>query len=221
MREAVAEPADASLRRYLTFEYVALFFALPGILAIADGARALFYALFSATAISLWLLLRDRAFDRAQFVNMPGVTRGWKGVVALWGLAAGAMTALVWWGRPEIFLSLVRERPGLWALIMVGYPIISVYPQNIIYRGLIFQRYKPVFGDGGWGMVCASASAFCFAHVVFQNWIALGLTAVGGIIFAATYDKHRSILLSSIEHALYGLTVFTVGLGSFLYHGNT
>ncbi|WP_423804206.1 hypothetical protein [Nitrosomonas nitrosa] len=43
-------------------------------------------------------------------------------------------------------------------------------------------------------------------------------TFVGGIMFAYTYHRHRSLLLASIEHALYGCFVFTIGLGWFFYH---
>jgi CAAX protease family protein len=46
---------------------------------------------------------------------------------------------------------------------------------------------------------------------------AIPLAAVAGLLFASTYERSRSTLLVSIEHALYGDVVFTVGLGSLFY----
>jgi hypothetical protein len=45
------------------------------------------------------------------------------------------------------------------------------------------------------------------------------LTFFGGYLFAYTYAKTRSLLLVSIEHALYGCLLYTIGLGRFFYTG--
>jgi len=42
------------------------------------------------------------------------------------------------------------------------------------------------------------------------------LTFVGGILFALTFQKTKSTLLVSIEHAIYGCWLFTVGMGEML-----
>ena len=42
------------------------------------------------------------------------------------------------------------------------------------------------------------------------------LTFLGGLIFAITYYKTKSTLLVSIEHAIYGCWLFTVGMGDML-----
>ena len=36
-------------------------------------------------------------------------------------------------------------------------------------------------------MILASGTAFGLAHLVFGNWIAVTLSALGGILFARTY----------------------------------
>jgi membrane protease YdiL (CAAX protease family) len=56
-------------------------------------------------------------------------------------------------------------------------------------------------------------------HIVFKNPLALLLTFGGGILFAKTYEDTRSLVISLIEHALYGNYVFTLGLGKYLYLG--
>ena len=63
----------------------------------------------------------------------------------------------------------------------------------------------------------ASGLLFGWAHIVVHDGAAIALATVGGLMFAATYERRRSTLLVSIEHGLYGDFIFTVGLGaSFL-----
>ncbi len=45
------------------------------------------------------------------------------------------------------------------------------------------------------------------------------LDSRGGWLFADTYRQSRSLWLVCLEHALYGDLIFTIGLGTFFYHG--
>jgi hypothetical protein len=45
------------------------------------------------------------------------------------------------------------------------------------------------------------------------------LTLLGGLMFAKTYEETGSLVLSGIEHALYGGFLFTIGLGKYFYYG--
>jgi membrane protease YdiL (CAAX protease family) len=112
---------------------------------------------------------------------------------------------------------LPRSQPVLWAIIMVAYPLLSAYPQELIFRGFLFHRYGRAFGPAG--TIVASAAAFGFAHVFFHNWFAVIASTVGGVLFALRYARSRSLLAATIEHGLYGVLLFTVGLGQFVYHG--
>jgi len=95
---------------------------------------------------------------------------------------------------------------------------LSVYPQGLLYRAFFFERYASLF-PGKWVMVLASALAFAFLHIIFRNWLAVGLTFLGGLLFAMRYAETGSLATSSFEHALYGCWLFTVGLGQYFYHG--
>jgi uncharacterized protein len=119
---------------------------------------------------------------------------------------------------PEFLFSLVRRQPLFWALIMLLYPLLSVYPQEFLYRAFFFQRYQPLFGSGR-GMIAASSLAFSFVHIIFGNWLAVGLCCLGGLLFSLTYQRSGSLLLASIDHALFGNFIFTIGLGQFFHHG--
>ena len=72
---------------------------------------------------------------------------------------------------------------------------------------------------GKWGLLIASAAAFGFLHVIFRNSLAVSLTFFGGVLFAWRYMETGSLFTSSLEHALYGCWLFTVGLGQYFYHG--
>ncbi|MFZ4124608.1 MAG: CPBP family intramembrane glutamic endopeptidase [Rickettsiales bacterium] len=142
----------------------------------------------------------------------------WKPILIRFVLSAIAMTGLLFTINPEKFLELPTERPLLWMMIMVMYPLISVVPQEFIFRTFFFERYKPLFPTRG-AMITASALAFGFAHIILQNWVAVGLTTIGGFYFASTYHKRRSMALVWAEHALYGCFLFTIGLGTYFYSG--
>jgi membrane protease YdiL (CAAX protease family) len=101
---------------------------------------------------------------------------------------------------------------------MVLYPILSVYPQGIIYRAFFFERYRTLFPNPA-VLIMMSAIAFSFAHIIFPNPIAVSFTLVGGLLFAWRYASTGSLFASSFEHALYGCWIFTIGLGDFFYKG--
>ena len=120
---------------------------------------------------------------------------------------------------PNLLFSLIKHRPLLWALVMLLYPLLSVYPQELLYRAFFFHRYQGLFGSS-WAMLLASALAFGFVHVIFGNWLAVGLCVVGGFLFSLTYHQSGSFLLTCLDHAIFGNFIFTIGLGQFFYHGS-
>jgi len=118
----------------------------------------------------------------------------------------------------SLFLDLPLDKTYIWLGIVVIYPLFSVLPQEILYRTFFFERYKSIF-TAKHTLVFASALTFSFGHIIFHNVIAILLTFFGGLMFAYTYHKRESLTLVSIEHTLYGVLVFTLGFGSFFYHG--
>jgi membrane protease YdiL (CAAX protease family) len=118
---------------------------------------------------------------------------------------------------PAAFLNLPLHRPVLWVAIMVLYPLLSVWPQEVIFRRFLFTRYSAIFGETG--VIAASALAFGYAHIIFLNWFAVLMTLAGGAIFAFEYSRHRRLGLACLEHSLYGCLIFTIGLGRFFYTG--
>jgi membrane protease YdiL (CAAX protease family) len=119
--------------------------------------------------------------------------------------------------QPQMLFSLWHRSHGFWLLVMVLYPVLSVVPQEIIFRRYLFTRFEGMMSPTALWLV--SGLGFGFAHIVFRNWVAPLLCAIGGLMFAQTYKRTRSLALVSLEHALYGDFVFTIGLGHYFFHG--
>ena len=207
-------------RARLIIEYGLIWLGLPAALAISRlwFDWPLIPALWAMALIFTIVLLFDRSFDRRQLWNRKPVRSHIGPILLRWALISPVIFVAAWWLTPDLFLGFVRERPRIWAIVMVAYPIASVYPQGIIYRAFMLHRYRSLGRQGT--VIVLAALAFAWTHVVFWNFVAPSLTLVGGVLFARTHLRSQSLLTSSIEHALYGCVVFTAGWGHFIFHGS-
>lgn len=162
------------------------------------------------------LLRRDAGFDWEPFRLRPVPQLGM--ILLRFSALALLLAATVALWRPGLLFDLLRTQPWLWGALMIFYPLLSVLPQEFLFRAFFFHRYQPLFGDGA-GIVLASAAAFAFVHIVFGNWLAVALSFVGGLLFATTYRWNRSVPLVWLEHALFGNFIFTIGLGRYFSSG--
>jgi len=140
-------------------------------------------------------------------------------ILATFAVLGSAIAYIAYTLYPWTFLSFPRRAPRLWVTIMVLYPLMSVLAQEFVYRTFFFHRYGPLFGDRRWIAIFANAALFSFAHIIFENWIAVIGTFFSGLLFAYRYDVTRSLWAVWLEHSLYGCLVFTVGLGRFFFTG--
>jgi membrane protease YdiL (CAAX protease family) len=200
-------------------EFAVLFVALPTIYWLRWIPLPMIPFLLLVAACCFAILWRDGSFDRGRLWNRRALKTAAPGIVRTFAIAALIMAFVVALLLPERLFAILRERPLLWAAIMIFYPLFSVYPQELIYRTFLFHRYEPIFRTA-WLRVGASAVSFGYMHIVFENLIAVVMTVAGGFLFALTYERSRSTLLVSFEHALYGCFVFTIGLGAYFYGGN-
>ena len=101
-------------------------------------------------------------------------------------------------------------------MLFVGvYSLFSVYPQELIYRTFFYERYEALVKNEDL-FIFINAILFSLAHLFFKSGIVLLITFIGGLLFAYTYFKTKSTLLVTIEHAIYGSWLFTVGMGTML-----
>ena len=201
----------------LIFEFSLLYLTAPLLIAVEWLPKAAImpalWVVFLYTAI---IMKRSRikvftlSFDRHQmgrlFLQMLVVTAG-----------IGLFT---WWQYPQQLFCLTDQNPWLWLAVIILYPLLSVIPQEVAFRRFFFYRYSALFGEGTVAIL-VNAALFGYVHIVFGNLLAVAFTVIGGLLFAYTYLKSRSILLVSVEHSVYGNTVYTFGLGKFFYHNGS
>lgn len=199
-------------------ELVVLFLALPLAYRYSPRRIPALPLLWLVTAYAWWQLLADPRFDRARLWNAAALPARLAAIVFIFTAAALVLWLGVRRWAPQREWSFVRQHPGFWAVVMVAYPVLSVYPQGLIYRAFFFERYAWLF-PGRWTLIVASAVAFAWLHIIFRNSLAVALTFLGGLLFAARYAESGSLATSSLEHALYGCWLFTLGLGQYFYHG--
>lgn len=134
-------------------------------------------------------------------------------------IVAILLTALVAVLVPDKLFVLPRNRPGLWAGLLVFYPLFSVYPQELLFRMFFLKRYESLLRSRR-GLILANALAFGWAHVFFpMPVVGVTLTFFGGLLFADTYLRTGSLRMVVLEHALYGNLIFTIGLGEYFFGG--
>jgi membrane protease YdiL (CAAX protease family) len=211
-------PPAAALGRARWFELFLLFFGGPGLISL--GPRwLLLVVIMAGGGVCFLLLWADPAFPRAQLVNVGGLRNGLRPLLL--------RTAVVWTalllftlftrGSGGLFL-LLRTRPLIGLSVIVLYPILSVYPQELMYRTFFFHRYGGLFSRPN-ALLVANAVLFGWSHIIVHNAIAMLLATVGGLLFARTYQRSRSTALVTLEHALYGDFVFVVGVGGMFVNG--
>jgi membrane protease YdiL (CAAX protease family) len=131
-------------------------------------------------------------------------------------LVIAILTSLfMFFTNKETLFNVLINKPKLWVLILFIYSIFSVYPQELIYRTFFFQRYKELISNKIL-FIFINAIVFSLGHIFFRNTLVLILTFLGGLLFAFTYSKTKSTLFVTIEHAIYGSWLFTVGMGDML-----
>ena len=121
----------------------------------------------------------------------------------------------VWFTDKSQLFVVVRNKPLLWVIILFVYSLLSVYPQELLYRIFFFQRYHSLINNKKL-FIFINAIIFSLGHLFFKNALVIVLTFLGGLLFAFTFNKTKSTLLVTIEHAIYGCWLFTVGMGAML-----
>jgi membrane protease YdiL (CAAX protease family) len=169
--------------------------------------------LFMGITVYLFLIY-DPAFDRKTFMNWKQGKQEFDKILIMFGISAIVMLVLIWIIDASKMFMLLRTNPWLLLMISIFYPMFSVIPQGLAYRSMFFHRYGDLFRHDAVKIII-SALAFSFGHVLYKNWMVLALTFVAGLIFGYRYFKTKSLAISVLEHAMYGVWLFTCGLGYF------
>ena len=195
-----------------------LFGALPALLAFGPR-RALLPVIVGSGLICLFLLLRDRSFQRTQLLAFGAIGREWRGLLLRGLIVAAALVAFALpRGGSAALLWFPRQKPHIWIGVALLYPIFSALPQEIVYRTFFFHRYRALFGNPR-ALIVVNAALFGWSHILVHNLTAVLLATVGGLLFARAFERTRSTPLVALEHAIYGDLVFTIGIGGMFVNG--
>ncbi|MFD1051826.1 hypothetical protein ACFQ1S_42845, partial [Kibdelosporangium lantanae] len=143
----VAGQVSVRRRMYLFAEYFVLFFGVVTVfITVFRGVSPIpFLVVLGAGAVVY--LLRQPTFDRGDFLRT--VRPQLRSILTLWAVAWVVAIVGLSLYDPTLLWDLPRRKPVLWLIIMVAYPLLSAYPQELVFRGFLFHRYGPAFGARG------------------------------------------------------------------------
>lgn len=212
--------ARAAPHRQFFAEFTLIFVLLPLGLALLKPKGMIYAVLWMLSWLTWWILHKHYAYSIRHDWNGSALTKqNIKKIVLRFLPFAVALLIFTWVMIPERMFSLPREKPAIWLMVMMLYPLLSVIPQEFIFRSYFFARYSSWFTKP-WHLIATNAFVFGLMHIVLLNWVAVVFSAIGGVLFADTYRKTKSLALVCLEHALYGCFLFTIGLGYYFYHGH-
>lgn len=201
----------------LWVEFAALYFLVPLFYAFHRQSSPLLFLLLLGVA-GVVFLYKNESFRNEFFLNKKGWVRDLPRILRLFFVLALLLLCFTMLVYPQYLFNCPRNHFSLWLWLMVIYPLLAVYPQELIYRAFLFHRYREVVPRKRY-LIHLSATAFAFGHIIYFHPLSIVLTFFGGYLFSWTYFKTRSLLAVSFEHALYGCLLYTIGLGQFFYTG--
>ncbi len=205
-------------RGFVLAEFVLLCIVLPTFIIFNNLGVFMFTFLWGAT-LFCWIIFRLHPEKPAPVWNFQAINKKTLPPILLRWLAASLLLIpFTFWYDSERLFYLPLNRPEFLPVLMTAYPILSALPQEFIFCTYFFMRYAGLFPRQNL-MILMSAITFAYAHMLYINPVAPTLGFIAGLIFASTYAKHRSLGLVTLEHALYGNTLFIVGLGYYFYSG--
>jgi len=204
-------------KRLLWVEFTALYFLVPLFYAFHRQSSPVLFLVLLAVA-GVVFLYKNKSFRNDFFLNKQGWFRDLPRILRVFAVMAAALLLFTALFFPQSLFNYPRNHFSLWLWLMVIYPLLAVYPQELIYRAFLFHRYAELVPRKR-HLLHLSAVAFAFGHIIYFHPLSILLAFFGGYVFSWTYLKTRSLLAVSFEHALYGCLLYTIGLGQFFYTG--
>lgn len=208
-----------SRKGWLIGELVLLYGGVP-LLALALARYAAVPLAVVIGAALLWLLAWLHflpGFTWRDLWRTPVRRADVRGMLGCFAVIGPLLTLYAYLWGPVPLLHMPRERTGLWLLILLAYPLISVQAQEVMYRVFFFHRYAVLFRSRPALGLVVNGLLFGYGHILFQNWLAVLLTCGGGVLFSWRYLRSGSYWAAVLEHSLYGCLIFTIGLGRFFH----
>ena len=194
----------------IKIEFFLIFIFLPIILFYISETKLIFATLYIVFFFSLWKLKKDNTFNFSRLKNKPD----WKFIFLYFLIFSLLGFFYTFFVDKSLFFVFPKESPKVWLLVIILYPLFSVIPQEFVYRVFFLQRYKNILSKNLLMNYFVNSLVFSYAHIVFQNYHAVIITALVSPIFYYSYEK-KSFLTCILVHSIGGLLIFTYGLGKF------
>lgn len=208
-------------RAFLYIECILLFFIVPSLLYFFRhwfAWRITPIVLVVALVCSIYLIA-DKSFDRRKLWNTNHIADHFIKICLTFIVPGIMISVFTYYFQRIHFIYFVSAEPGLWFVFILLYPLLAVYPQELVFRAFFFHRYGELFSSG-FTLILLNGISFGIAHLFYANWFAPVLSMFGGMLFAYRYKKTDSLLAAAIEHGLWGNFLFTIGLGWYFYSGS-
>ncbi len=201
-------------KEYKISEMVILFFVIPIFLALNISIIAKTIIIVFGLSYCIWVSTKLKLITKTtltEFNLKPHLKR--VGLTFLFVIVSSSI--FLYFTDPKNLFIVIKENPLMWFFVIIIYSLLSVLPQELLYRSYFFRRYSDSFFPP-YVIIFFNILAFPVGHLFFHNNLVLIVTFIGGILFTTTYFKSKSVLLTSIEHAIYGNWLFTIGMGEML-----
>ena len=205
-----------TIKKKLKIEFFIIYFLIPLIVIFinfffSEQKIFVFLPLFLVFLLSLYLLKKTPSFS---FDFLKKKTE-WKFffLVSLIFVVSGFVYTIIL--DSNLLFNLPKNYFFIWVAVILIYPILSVIPQEIIFRVLFFERYSCLFKNQFLYLILNSI-IFAYIHLVFQNFHAFFITLITSPIFAYAY-LNKSFKTCFLTHTVGGQLVFTYGLGEYFY----
>ncbi|MEX3010317.1 CPBP family intramembrane glutamic endopeptidase [Hoeflea sp. TYP-13] len=190
----------------------------PLLLAYGVNQQLHFPALFVLLGYCLWRLSKAGVRRAYMRFDWQACRFALSGILLRAGAAWLVILAFVLWFYPDRLLCIPSNSPIIIAGVAVGYTFVSVLPQEIVFRcyaGWRLDELKVRILPA----TIISAALFGWVHILFGSWLSVALGFAAGLVFYRTYRKTRSLAAVWVEHNLFGLGVFVLGLDPLFYQG--
>lgn len=201
----------------LFIELLLSFFAVPATIYLKLLPLPKFSVLIALSFFAAIIVLNKRSLFRNQLLKIKISRHLLLKLLLRFLLFVPLIISLTIILSPGTLFRFPLDEPLQWGLTALLYPLFSALPQEILYRVFFFYRYQYLFKKTSW-LFFANAIAFSFLHIIYSNPVAIVLTFAGGLIFSQTYNETGSLPVTAIEHAIYGFSIFTTGLGLIYFN---
>jgi len=192
-------------------EFFFIFLIIPSTIFFLDSSIIIFLSLYLVSILSLVILYFDKTF---LFTSLKKKI-DWKFVIIFSVIFFFLGFFYVLLVDKNLLFIFPKTNFKLWLIVIFIYPILSVIPQELVYRVFFFQRYFPNIYRF-YFPAFLNLVVFAYGHLVFSNMHAIIITAIVSPIFTYAYLK-KSFLTCVILHTLGGQIIFTLGLGKYFF----